>query len=99
MKKISVIFLLLAGLTAGAQQTKAPQTLRGVLLEQFRDTWTEEDWFVPVMKSLDGVTAKQAAWKPAELGAFDRRTGLPYLVLEQRAAGQVQWPQTGPILR
>ena len=66
MKKISVIFLLLAGLTAGAQQTKAPQTLRGVLLEQFRDTWTEEDWFVPVMKSLDGVTAKQAAWKPAD---------------------------------
>src|SRR5580658_10927259 len=66
MKKICVIFLLLAALTAGAQQPKAPQTLRGVLLEQFRDTWVDEDWFVPVTKALDGVTAKQASWKPAD---------------------------------
>lgn len=65
MKKTGIIFLLLAGLTATAQQ-KAPSTLRGVLLEQFRDTWVDQDWFVPVMKALDGVTAKQAAWKPAD---------------------------------
>lgn len=66
MKKICVIYLLLAGVTAGAQQKKTPQTLRGVLLEQFRQTWVDEDWFVPVMKALDGVTAKQAVWKPAD---------------------------------
>jgi uncharacterized damage-inducible protein DinB len=66
MKKICVIYLLLAGLTAGAQQTKAPQTLRGVLLEQFRQTWVDEDWYVPVMRALGGVTAKQAVWKPAD---------------------------------
>jgi len=66
MKKICVIYLLLAGLIAGAQQTKAPQTLRGVLLEQFRQTWVDEDWYVPVMRALGGVTAKQAVWKPAD---------------------------------
>jgi hypothetical protein len=65
MKKISFTLLLLAGLTAMGQQ-KSPTTLRGVLLEQFRDTWVDQDWFVPVMKSLEGVTAKQAAWRPAD---------------------------------
>jgi len=65
MKKISFALLLLTGLTAMGQQ-KTPATLRAVLLEQFRDTWVDQDWFVPVMKALDGVTAKQAAWKPAD---------------------------------
>lgn len=59
--------LLLAGLNVSAQQSPpAPTTLRAVLLEQFRDTWVDQDWFVPVMKALDGVTAKQAMWKPAD---------------------------------
>jgi DinB superfamily len=67
MKKITIVFFLLAGLTAGAQQKPAPPSnLRDVLLEQFRDTWVDQDWFVPVMKSLDGVTAKQAMWKAAD---------------------------------
>jgi uncharacterized damage-inducible protein DinB len=66
MKKITLIFLVLAGLSASAQQKTAPTTLRAVLLEQFRDTWVDQDWFVPVMKALDGVTAKQAMWKPAD---------------------------------
>lgn len=65
MKKISFTLLLLAGMTAMGQQ-KTPTTLREVLLEQFRNTWNNQDWFVPVMKALDGVTAKQAAWKPAD---------------------------------
>jgi hypothetical protein len=65
MKKMSLTLLMLAGLTAMGQQ-KAPTTLRAVLLEQFRDTWVDQDWFVPVMKSVDGLTAKQASWRPAD---------------------------------
>ena len=65
MRKMICAFLLLAGLTAMGQQ-KTPTTLRAVLLEQFRDTWVDQDWFVPVMKALDGATAKQAMWKPAD---------------------------------
>jgi uncharacterized damage-inducible protein DinB len=65
MKRSCLIFLLVAGISATAQQ-KAPSTLRGVLLEQFRQTWVDEDWYVPVMKALGGVTAKQAVWKPAD---------------------------------
>ncbi|HEV3327746.1 MAG TPA: DinB family protein [Puia sp.] len=65
MRKMIGTFLLLVGLTAMGQQ-KTPATLRAVLLEQFRDTWIDQDWFVPVIKALDGVTAKQAMWKPAD---------------------------------
>jgi len=65
MRKFICALLLLTALTATSQQN-SPTTLRGVLLEQFRDTWVDQDWFVPVMKALDGLTAKQAMWKPAD---------------------------------
>ena len=66
MRKMFICLFLFAGMAASGQQNQTPQSLRDVLLEQFRDTWITQDWFVPVMKSLDGVTAKQAAWRPAD---------------------------------
>ena len=29
-------------------------------------TWNKEDWFVPISISLEGLTAKQAMWKPCD---------------------------------
>ena len=58
------ILVVLTATQAGAQQ-KEP-TLRSILLEQFQNTWNKEDWFVPVSLALDGLTAKQAMWKPAD---------------------------------
>jgi DinB superfamily len=70
MHKIIYSFLLVAGLTAMGLtvmcQGKKTPDLRPVLLEQFRETYTKQEWFVPVMKALDGVTAKQAMWKPSD---------------------------------
>jgi uncharacterized damage-inducible protein DinB len=66
MRNILFCCLLISGFAGYAQQKPAPATLRSVLLEQFRQTWVDEDWYVPVIKALDGVTAKQAAWKPAD---------------------------------
>ena len=66
MRNILLCCCLSIGLTAGAQQKPAPTTLRDVLLEQFRQTWVDQDWYVPVSKALNGVTAKQAMWKPAD---------------------------------
>src|SRR6185437_16915758 len=40
------------------------RTLRSVLLKQFQTTWNKEEWFVPVSVAVDGLTAKQAMWKP-----------------------------------
>jgi len=61
------ILLISAALPAAAQQ--APQkeaTLRSILLEQFRNTWNKEDWYVPVSIAVEGITAKQAMWRPAD---------------------------------
>ncbi len=65
MKKVIFFFLMAYSLTAYSQQKAAP-TLRSILLEQFETTWNNQDWFVPVMGSLDGLTAKQAMWKPSD---------------------------------
>jgi len=54
--------------TASAQQTqeKKEATLRSILLEQFRNAWNKEDWYVPVSVAVEGLTAEQAMWKPAD---------------------------------
>jgi uncharacterized damage-inducible protein DinB len=38
-----------------------------VLIEQFTACYDEDGWFVSLRKALEGVTAEQAAWKPAGL--------------------------------
>ncbi|MEP7075015.1 MAG: DinB family protein [Acidobacteriota bacterium] len=40
---------------------------REVLLEQFTACYDENNWFVSLKSVLDGVTAEQAAWKPANV--------------------------------
>ena len=67
-----VILLCISGslflVTATAQQTqdKKEVTLRSILLEQFRNAWNKEDWYVPISVAVEGLTAKQAMWKPAD---------------------------------
>jgi hypothetical protein len=51
--------------TPAAAQQKDP-TLKSILLEQFKKAWNEEDWYVPVSIAVQGLTAKQAMWKPAD---------------------------------
>jgi uncharacterized damage-inducible protein DinB len=40
--------------------------IKNLLLSQFSACHDEEGWFVPLHKSLDGVTTKQALWKQGE---------------------------------
>ena len=65
MKKLVLLFLVVLPVSAFAQNKKAPTDLRGVLLEQLRQSHTEEDWYVPASIAVDGLTAEQAQWKPA----------------------------------
>jgi len=65
MRNLLFLILLATGTAANCQQ-KAPATLRSILLEQFQTTWNKQDWFVPVSKALDSLTAKQAMWKPSD---------------------------------
>jgi uncharacterized damage-inducible protein DinB len=56
------IVLLLLGASLD-QRNPPPPTLKSVLLEQLRTTHNVQDWFVPAIKALDGLTAEQASWK------------------------------------
>jgi hypothetical protein len=53
IKAILFALLLLSGPWARSQSKNAPD-LRSILLEQFRDTWVDQDWFVPVMNYWTG---------------------------------------------
>ncbi|MBS1802738.1 MAG: DinB family protein [Acidobacteria bacterium] len=67
MRKLALLLLLAVPLAAQTPEKKQPPTtLRGVLLEQLRTTHDQEDWFVPVSTSIDGVTAEQAMWTPGK---------------------------------
>ena len=67
MKRISSLLLLLAiPLCAQTNDKKPPTTLRGVLLEQLRNSHDQEDWYVPVSIAVDGLTAQQAMWSPGK---------------------------------
>jgi len=64
MRIIITLCLLLTGNIVFSQNTTAP-TLKSVLLEQLKTTHNNEDWFVPVNISIEGLTAEQASWKDA----------------------------------
>lgn len=61
---ILIVVISLSATPAIAQQ-KNP-TLRSILLEQFKNSWNEQDWYVPVSRAVDGLSASQAMWKPAD---------------------------------
>lgn len=48
------------------KDTNAPATLKSILLMQFKTTWDQQDWFVPVANGIEGITAQQASWKPCD---------------------------------
>ena len=62
----AVTLLVALGLNAGlhAEDKKPPTTLRGVLLEQLRNTHDKEQDFVPAKVAIAGLTATQAKWSP-----------------------------------
>jgi uncharacterized damage-inducible protein DinB len=63
MKSIALVSFLLGAAQAFGQPKPAP-TLKSVLLAQLKTTHDVQDWFVPAIKSLDGLTVEQANWKP-----------------------------------
>ena len=62
VKRIPIFLVLVLAIPVFAQDKKAPQTLKGVLLEQLRTTHNEKDWFVPANIAVQGLTPEQASW-------------------------------------
>ena len=65
MKPLLTALLLTAAplLATPDPQPKPTPTLKSILLEQFKTTHNDQDWFVPASKAVEGMTADQAAWK------------------------------------
>ena len=62
MKTLIALLLSAAPLLASPDAGPAP-TLKSILLEQFKTTHDNQDWFVPASKAVAGLTAEQASWK------------------------------------
>ena len=61
---MNTILVAAVSLASGlvAQNQPAP-TLKSILLEQLKSTHNVQDWFVPAIKAVDGMTVEQANWK------------------------------------
>jgi uncharacterized damage-inducible protein DinB len=64
-RRLAFVSLLLSASVAIAQNSQVAPTLRSVLLDQLKETHSEEAWFVPVKIAIEGLTPEQAAWKDA----------------------------------
>jgi hypothetical protein len=63
--RLGFVSLLLSASITLAEGGPATPTLKSVLLEQLKETHSEEAWFVPVNIAIQGLTPEQAAWKDA----------------------------------
>jgi uncharacterized damage-inducible protein DinB len=61
MKKTIALSLFLLALTTAWGQIKT----RDILLAELKSTHDQANWFVPLNNAIDGLSAKQASWKPA----------------------------------
>lgn len=61
--KSGIAVLVLFSSAAFAQPKPAP-TLKSVLLAQLKTTHNSQEWFVPAIPALAGLTVEQAGWKP-----------------------------------
>src|SRR5215469_16862331 len=62
MKKIFLVSLLFSFASSYGQNQPAP-TLKSILLDQLKTTHNKQEWFVPVIQAINGLTPEQAMWK------------------------------------
>jgi uncharacterized damage-inducible protein DinB len=63
MKSVLTVLLLAARALFASPDPQPTPTLKSILLEQFKTTHNDQDWFVPASKAIEGMTADQAKWK------------------------------------
>lgn len=59
---IAVLMVMVAAGAVYGQESKAPVTLKSILLDQLRTTHDKKDWFVDGNTAVAGLTAEQASW-------------------------------------
>lgn len=62
LNRIALIYILPAFLTSYCFGQTSP-SIKSILLEQLKNTHTNQNWFVPLKQATQGLTADQANWK------------------------------------
>ncbi len=62
MKKIFFIILFFVCMAANGFAQSTP-TLKSILLDQLKTTHNKQEWFVPAVNAVQGLTPEQAMWK------------------------------------
>lgn len=62
MKSVLTLLAIMYASLSLAQQDATP-SLKSILLEQLRSTHNKQEWFVPPMMAIAGLTPEQANWK------------------------------------
>jgi uncharacterized damage-inducible protein DinB len=67
MKPMIAVFLLCSSAAVAQPKPPAPAapTLKSVLLAQLKSTHNAQEWFVPAIPALAGLTVEQAGWHPS----------------------------------
>jgi hypothetical protein len=47
---------------SGCSKPEDKPTLKSILLEQLKNSYTKKDWYVPLAAAVEGLTAGQANW-------------------------------------
>lgn len=61
MKKLILIGLLIFFVSCSERQIKSE--LKPLLMEQLTNSYSEQNWFVPLKISVEGLSAEQSNWK------------------------------------
>lgn len=59
MKYSLILFAFVLSITSCSEKSKNTD-MRSFLVEQLKNTHTEQDWFIPIKKALDGISFEQS---------------------------------------
>jgi len=64
-KTMRIIFMMvcLGLITLGCSEKNNEPNLKSLLVEQLKNTHSNQEWFVPTKKAINGITTEQSNWK------------------------------------
>ncbi len=62
MKK-SILLIGIIILFSNCSENKSESELKPLLINQLKNTYSDQNWFVPAKIALEGLTAEQSKWK------------------------------------
>ena len=64
MKKVLIVTFLFFAKAGISQPLPGDSSTKGILLQQLKETFDDQQWFVPLQEAIRDLTPQQAMWKP-----------------------------------